>query len=146
MVLVVSLSCLGAYSLPGEHKKLGTATRGVLCINIFSHSLACLLLFSWWSVLSVASGMVAVVFHCCCFSITKFLLSAALRFLLDALAGFNPSASCSENRSFLSTLSGYIADERRPKNLTHMVVQTCVCLFCVFLFLSWYDLFLFGSL
>lgn len=126
-------------------QKLGTAARGMLRINIFSHSLACLLLFSWWSVLSVASGMVAVVFHCCCFSITKFLLSAAPGFLLDTLAGFNPSASCSESRSFFSTLSGCIADERTPKNLTHMVVQICVCLFWVFRFLSWHELFLFRT-
>lgn len=86
--------------------------------------------------------MVALVFHCCCFSMMKFLLSAATRFFLDTLASFNPCASSSESRSFFSTLLGYIADEGTLKNLTHMVVQTDLCFCVLFLFLTWYNLFL----
>lgn len=59
--------------------------------------------------------------------LTNFLLSAITRFLLDMLVGFSASASCSKSRSFFSTHFGYIADEKTPKQLVHVVVRTCAC-------------------
>lgn len=125
---------LGPTVYLGNTKTRNSCKWGVMYYNILSF--ACFspgvsLVIS----LSVASGMVALVFHCCCFSMMKFLLSAATRFFLDTLAGFNPCTSSSESRSFFSTLLGYIGDERTPKNLTHMVVQTDLC-FCVLCFCS----------
>lgn len=131
MVLVISLSCLGAYSLPGEHKNWDQLQVGcyVLTYSLIHLPLSGCFLdaqywvlpVGWWQLFSTAAA----------FPLTKFLLSAATRFLLDTLAGFIPSASCSESRSFFPALLGYRADERTPKNPAHMVVQTCVCVLCV---------------
>lgn len=127
MALVVSLPCLRAYILPGEHKNREQLQVGcyVLTYSLTRFPLSCCFLDDLYWVLTV--GWLQLFSTATTCPVTNFLLSAITRFLLDTLLGFNPSASCSKSRSSFSTRFSCIADEETPKQLPHMVVHTCVC-------------------
>ena len=139
MVLAVSLPCLRACGLPGEHKNWEQLQVGCYVLT-YSHTcfpLFCCFLDDLYRVLTV--GWLQLFSSATTCPLMNFLLSSTTRFLLDVLVRSDPSTSCSKSRGFFSVHSGYTADEQTPKKIAHMVVHTRVC---VVLFLSLYAFFL----